>query len=259
MGLFTAILEIDVYNEIKKDKAIMDNYKLLAMQMATDEYGIPTMKFSEAQKYYDQAAQNLPEGVGLILTPFKMEDFSLRNTGNTDADLAEDATKQFWANSGVNPMLFGIGANPTSAVLELSIRTDEAIVFDVDANIAKAFNTRYKRNHNINDYIFIVTFLPQSIFNKSALVDSLTKGATYGLPVKSQLLAAYGLEPYQVLTMSNLEDNILGFTKTMLNTPLLQSSTMSPDKESGRPTNKSKGLGDSDNTERGKDNNTENR
>lgn len=259
MGLFTAILEIDVYNEIKKDKAIMDNYKLLAMQMATDEYGIPTMKFSEAQKYYDQAAQNLPEGVGLILTPFKMEDFSLRNTGNTDADLAEDATKQFWANSGVNPMLFGIGANPTSAVLELSIRTDEAIVFDVDANIAKAFNTRYKRNHNINDYIFVVTFLPQSIFNKSALVDSLTKGATYGLPVKSQLLAAYGLEPYQVLTMSNLEDNILGFTKTMLNTPLLQSSTMSPDKESGRPTNESKGLGDSDNTERGKDNNTENR
>lgn len=259
MGLFTAILEIDVYNEIKKDKAIMDNYKLLAMQMATDEYGIPTMKFSEAQKYYDQAAQNLPEGVGLILTPFKMEDFSLRNTGNTDTDLAEDATKQFWANSGVNPMLFGIGANPTSAVLELSIRTDEAIVFDVDANIAKAFNTRYKRNHNINDYIFIVAFLPQSIFNKSQLVDSLTKGATYGLPVKSQLLAAYGLEPYQVLTMSNLEDNILGFTKTMLNTPLLQSSTMSPDKESGRPTNESKGLGDSDNTERGKDNNTENR
>ena len=59
--------------------------------------------------------------------------------------------------------------------------------------------------------------------------------------------------------MSNLEDNILGFTKTMLNTPLLQSSTMSPDKESGRPTNESKGLGDSDNTERGKDNNTENR
>lgn len=259
-GLFTAILEIDVYNEIKKDKAIMDNYKLLAMQMATDEYGIPTMKFSEAEKYYNQAASNLPEGVGLILTPFKMEDFSLRNTGTTDADLAEDAVKNFWANSGVNPMLFGIGANPTSAVLELSIRTDEAIVFSVDENISKAFNTRYKRIHNINDHIFIVTFLPQSVFNKSALIDSLTKGCTYGLPLKSQLMAAYGLEPYQVLTQANLEDNILGFTKIMLNTPLLQSSTMSPDKEeSGRPTNESKGLGDSDNTERGKDNNTENR
>ena len=260
MGLFTAILDIDVYNEIKKDKAIMDNYKVLAMQMATDEYGIPTMKFADAQKYYDHAAQNLPEGVGLILTPFKIDDFSLKNSGDTDSDLAENATKQFWANSGVNPMLFGIGANPTSAVLELSIRTDEAIVFGVDENIAKSFNTRFKRIHNVNDYIFVVTFLPQSIFNKSALVDSLTKGCTYGLPLKSQLLAAYGLEPYQVLTQSNLEDDILGFTKTMLNTPLLQSSTMSPDKEeSGRPTNESKGLGDSDNTERGKDNNTENR
>lgn len=260
IGLFSAILEIDVYNEIKKDNAIMNNYKVLAMQMATDEYGIPTMKFSDAEKYYNQAAANLPEGVGLIMTPFKIEEFSLQNNKSTDGDLAEDATKQFWANSGVNPMLFGIGANPTSAVLELSIRTDECIVFTVDENIAKAFNTRFKRNHNINDHIFIIAFLPQSIFNKTTLIDSLTKGCTYGLPLKSQLLAAYGLEPYQVLTMSNLEDNILGFTKTMLNTPLLQSSTMSPDKgEVGRPSNESKGLGDSDSTELGKDNNTENR
>lgn len=47
MGLFSAILEIDIYKEIKKDGAILDNYKVLAMQMATDENGVPTMSFEK--------------------------------------------------------------------------------------------------------------------------------------------------------------------------------------------------------------------
>ena len=34
---------------------------------------------------------------------------------------------------------------------------------------------------------------------------------------------------------------------------------MSPDNEAGRPTNESQGIGTSDNTEIGQDNNTENR
>lgn len=258
MGLFSAILEIDIYKEIKKDGAILDNYKVLAMQMATDENGVPTMSFEKAKQYYDHAAQNLPEGVGLIMSPFKMDDFSLRNTGTTDDDIAENATKQFWANAGVNPLLFGIGSNPTSATLELGIRTDEAIVFYINSNIAKSFNTIYKKTNP--DYMFNVVFVDQTLFNKTTLIDSLTKGGSYGLPVKSMLLAAHGLEPFDVLTMSYLEDITLGFTDKMLRTPLLQSSTMSPDnEEGGRPTNESKGLGTSDNTQLGEDNNTENR
>lgn len=258
MGLFSAILEIDIYKEIKKDSAILDNYKVLAMQMETDENGVPTMSFEKAKQYYDHAAQNLPDGVGLIMSPFKITDFSLRNTGTTDDDIAENATKQFWANAGVNPLLFGIGNNPTSATLELGIRTDESIVFYINSIISKAFNTKFKKTNP--DYMFNIVFLEQSLFNRTNVIDSLTKGGSYGLPVKSMLLAAHGLEPFEVLSMSYLEDEVLGFTNIMLRSPLISSSTMSPDSsEGGRPTNESKGLSTSDNTQLGEDNNTENR
>lgn len=258
VGLFDAILDIDIYKEIKKDKAILDNYKVLTMQMPTDANGVPTMTFEKAGQYYDQAAANLPDGVGLIMSPFKMDEFTLQSNADGDNDLSESANKQFWHNAGVNPLLFGIGDNPTSAVLELSIRTDEAIVFNINEQIAKSFNTKYKKSNP--DFVFVISFLPQSIFNRNQIIDSITKGATYGLPVKSMLLSAYSLDPYDVLTMGNLEDNLLGFTDTMLRTPLLQSSTMSPDSDDGgRPTNESKGLSDSDSTELGRDNNTENR
>lgn len=257
VGLFPAILEIDIYKEIKKDKAILDNYKVLAMQMDTDDNGVPKMEFDAAQQYYEQAAQNLPEGVGLILSPFKITDFSLQNNGTTDGDIAEEATKMFWENAGVSALLFGLGDKPTSQSLELSIRPDEALVFNVNENICKAFNTKFRKSNP--DYMFLLNFLEQSRFNQNQLIDSLTKSATYGLPVKSKLLAAQGLSPLDVLTMSYLEDTVLGFTDVMLRTPLLQSSTMSPDNEAGRPTNESQGMGTSDNTEIGQDNNTENR
>lgn len=257
VGLFPAILEIDIYKEIKKDKAVLDNYKVLAMQMETDDNGIPNMEFEAAQKYYQQAAQNLPEGVGLILSPFKISDFSLQSSGTSDSDIAEEATKMFWENAGVSSLLFGLGDKPTSQSLELSIRPDEALVFNVNENISKAFNTKYRKTNP--DYMFSLNILEQSRFNQNQLIDSLTKSATYGLPVKSKLLAAQGLSPLDVLTMSYLEDTVLGFTEQMLRTPLLQSSTMSPDNEAGRPTNESQGIGTSDNTEIGQDNNTENR
>lgn len=257
MGLFPAILEIDIYKEIKKDKAVLDNYKVLAMQMEVDDNGVPKMDYGTAEKYYNQAAQNVPEGVGLILSPFKITDFSLQNSGTTDGDIAEEATKMFWDNAGVSALLFGLGDKPTSQSLELSIRPDEALVFKINEDIGKAFNVRYKKTNP--DYLFYINFLNQSRFNEERIIDSITKSATYGLPVKSQLMAARGQSPLQVLSMSFLEDSILGFTITMLNKPLLQSSTMSPDSEGGRPTNESLGLGTSDNTEIGQDNNTENR
>lgn len=259
VGLFPAIMEIDIYKEIKKDKAVLDNYKVLAMQMDTDDNGVPKMEFDAAEKYYDQAAQNLPEGVGLILSPFKISDFSLQSSGTSDGDIAEEATKLFWENAGVSSLLFGLGDKPTSQSLELSIRPDEAIVYNINENIGKAFNTKFRKSNP--DYMFSINFLDQSRFSVNTVIDSLTKSATYGLPVKSKLLAAQGLSPLDVLTMSFLEDTVLGFTEEMLRTPLLQSSTMSPDSEneSGRPTNESKGIGTSDNTEIGQDNNTENR
>lgn len=258
-GLFEAVLEIDVFKEIKKDRAILDNYKVLAMEMPTDEYGVPKMEYEKAKRYYNQAAAVLPDGIGLILSPFPIKEFTLQNTGESDQDLAENAVKQFWNNAGVSPLLFGIGDRPASAVLELNIRTDEAVVFNINDKIAKSFNVDFKRKLKNQDIMFFISFLPQSLFNQDRIVDSFVKACSYGLPLKSQLMASYGLEPIDVLSMCNLEDNILGFTKTCLNTPLLQSSTMSPDSENGRPSNAETGKTDSDSTESGRDNNTENR
>lgn len=257
IGLFSAILEIDLYKEIKKDKAILDNYKVLTLQIATDDNGMPKLTYEQATPWYNQAVSNIPDGVGAIMTPFKMDALSLGDNKTQDGDIAEDAQKMFWENAGVSALLFGIGDKPTSQSLELSVKPDESLVFSMNESIAKCFNTRFKKSKH--SYTFVLNFLEQSRFNKNQVIDSLLKAASYGLPVKSKLMAAYGVSPLKALSMSYLEDSVLKFTIDILNKPLLQSSTMSPDKETGRPTNESKGLSTSDSTEVNREANTENR
>lgn len=256
VGLISAILEIDLYKEIKKDKAMLDNYKVLTMQIETDDSGMPKLNFEDSQKWYRQAVSNIPEGVGAIMTPFKMQSLSLGDSGSQNNDMAEESQKAFWENAGVSSLLFGIGDKPTSQSLELSIRPDESLVFNINNSIAKVFNLKHKKEkHKI---LFTIDILEQSRFNSSSYIDSLIKAASFGLPVKSKLMAAYGISPLKALSMIYLEDDVLKFTVDCLNKPLLQSSTMSPDKE-GRPTNESKGLGVSDSTENNQDASIENR
>ena len=257
VGLFDSVLDVGEYSQIKKDRTVAQNSKIITLEMSTNDSGLPAMDLEIARPYYDMVSNSVPDNVGVALAPFKFGNFNLQDTNQSDNDIAMEANKNFWNNAGVSSLLFGVGDNPTSQTLLLSVKTDEVAMFKLNTQIARVIDVRYRR---INPKcLFSINFLEQSIFNKEEVTTQLIKGSTYGLPNRLMVIASLGLEPIDAINMIFLEEQVFRFTIDSLNRPLLQSSTLSPDSEGGRPTNESQGLGTSDSTEKGMDNNGENR
>lgn len=242
-GLILGVLDIEDYKLLKKAKTEIDNYKVLAMKMDADENGVPKMDYEMAMKYYGQASANIPDGIGLILSPFTITDFSFQKSSVADSDAVNESEENFWSSSGTSPLLFGSAKNTTSTSMELSIRNDELISFAVMNQIQRYFNMKTKKLDL--PYSFEMKFLEQSIYNETKVQDSYLKAGQYGVSGTKLLYAnSLGLEPADINGMAYLEDDILGVGKNIFVRPLISSNTLSNgsvDNAGGRPTNESKG------------------
>ena len=242
-GIFKEVLDLDDYRLLAKAKTEMGNYKVLAMKQDVDDNGVPKLDFEVAEKYYNQAAQNLPEQVGLILSPFDIEAFTFDKSNVADTDDVNKAENQLWSATGTNPLLFGASKITSANSLLLSIKSDEMIAYKLVHKIERAFNLIQKLKGR--PYQFRVHFLDQSVYNREVVQDSMLKGATYGVPgAKTKYAAALGMTPSDIVGMSYLEDEVLGFTVDCFNRPMLSSYTRSssdPTDTGGRPTNESLG------------------
>lgn len=238
-GCFKAIIDLETYQEIKKDGAILDNYKLINYTVETDKDGIPALPFEQIEKYYNQIAGVVPEGIGIAVNPFKAEGITLKDTQNAANDYTEDATRDLFNNMGISPLLFGVGSNPTYKVIELSLIVDASMMMKVLKQIERVFNVKFQREMSIHgDYLFEVRFLEQNTFNKDEVADRLQKSSMYGLPSKLLYAAAIGQEPIDAYTASYLENDVLGCGIKIYNRPLISSNTLSGgniESEGGRP------------------------
>ena len=242
-GVFKEILDLEDYRLLAKAKTEVDNYKVLVMTQQTDSDGIPKMDYKLAKKYYDQAAANLPDGIGLILTPFPMSDFSFDNATVKDTDEVNQARDTLWASAGTSPLIFGSTEATSSSSLILSTKPDEEITFVLLSQLERNFNLLQKLKNRA--YGFKIKFLRQSIYNKTDMQNSYAKAAQYGVTGSKLLYAAsVDLSPCDVYGLAYLEDEVLGLTVTSFNKPMVSSYVQSgsADNEAGRPTNESKGL-----------------
>ena len=236
-GAFKAIIDLDTYQEIKKDGAILDNYKLINYKVETDADGNPALPYEQVQKYYNQIAGAVPEGIGIAVNPFTAQGITLKDTSNTQIDYTEDATRDLFNNIGVSPLLFGVGNNPTYKVIELSLIVDASMMMKLLRQIERVFNVKYQKEMKAReDYLFEIYFLDQNTFNKDEVANRMQKAASYGLPSKLWYAAAIGQEPIDAYTASYLENDILGCGVDIYNRPLISSNTLSGGEvEVGRP------------------------
>ena len=234
-GAFKAIIDLETYQEIQKDGAILDNYKLINYTVETDSDGNPALSYQQIEKYYQQIAGAVPEGIGIAVNPFKAEGITLKDTTNAAKDYTEDATKDLFNNIGISPLLFGLGANPTYKVIELSLIVDASMMMKVLRQIERVFNVKYQREMSIHgDYLFEIVFLDQNSFNKDEVANRMQKSGMYGLPSKLLYAAALGQEPIDAYGASYLENDVLGCGVDIYNRPLISSNTLS-NGEVGRP------------------------
>ena len=238
-GCFRAIIDLDTYMELQKDGAILDNYKLINYTVETDSDGNPSLPFEQVQKYYNQIAGEVPEGIGVAVNPFKAQGITLKDTSNTTKDYTEDATNDLFANMGLSPLLFGLGKNPTYKVIELSLNIDAMMMMKLLRQIERVYNVKYQIEHSKkSDIPLEIYFLDQSAFNKKEVADSYKNGGIYGLPTKLCYAAACDQEPIDAITASYLENDVLDCGVEIYNRPLISSNTLSNgevDNEGGRP------------------------
>jgi hypothetical protein len=230
------------------------------MKIDCDENGAPKMDFGIAKKYYNEACEHIPEGIGLILSPFAIDEFSFQKSAVSEDDAVNQAENEFWAGTGTHGMMFGSTKASSSSSLEMATKPDEKITFKILDQVSRYFNKQIKIMNL--PYYFKQKFLDQSIFNKDEVCNRYLKASQYGVSgAKLCYAASLDMSPSDVIGMAYLENEILEITDKMFTSPLISSNTMSPDKNDGvgKPTNKSKGENVTDSGEQTQEDDENNR
>lgn len=236
-GLFLDIFSIDDFKLLQKAKAEADNYKVLSAKIETDDDGFPKMDYPLAEKYYGQMAGNLPSGIGLLLSPFNIDEFSFQTSATADRNNVTESINTFWQGAGSPSSLFGGGDISSSGAMSIAVKPDEALAFSILSQFERFINMRFKKLDL--KYPFKLKFSRLSIFNQDEYNNRLSKAASLGLPVKLEYASALGLSPSEALGLTYLEEDVLGLSKKVwLNVPV-SSNTVSGD--AGRPSNADNG------------------
>lgn len=255
-GSFDSIFDIDGFKQLRKDKEELGNYMVLTQKLpirADSDDNNDFLIDKEFMNYFhNQASNTVPDNVGVITSPMEIEPIRF-DTDKADRDGVGKATRDFWEGNGTSQLLFS-SENNSSAGLQMSIRSDEQIVFTVLTQIERWLN-RYLKSR-FSDLNFNVSILPVTRYNQSDVYKMYLEGGQFGVPVKSHLSASLGLDPIEVMNMSHLENDLLKMHEEWI--PLQSSHTMTEEGAEGadgRPKKDAKDLSDEASKGRDKDSN----
>lgn len=239
-GVFADIFDIEDYKGLRKMETIMGNYKFIVEKIPLRTNSTNNNDFLIDLKtvglFHNKTATLLPDEIGIFSTPFDIQTIEFKKDNSTVDDVA-NAERAFYSGSGANQMLFN-GSNSTQASLTKSINADEAEIFFLLRQIEAIIGTKIK-NEIKGSYKFRLKMLNTTVFNIKDKSDELLKNAQYGLPVKLMLCASLGLTPSATVSMSFLENDILGLSQNFI--PLQSSHTSSgeevvdADNKGGKP------------------------
>jgi hypothetical protein len=255
-GTFDAIFDIEGFKQLRKDKEELGNYMIvtqeLPMRKDSENNNDFMIDLKMMQYFHNMAIDTVPENVGVITSPMKMEALKF-DRDRVDSDGVGKATRDFWNDTGTSQLLFSSDSS-TSQGLLMSIKSDEEIVFAVLTQIERWLN-RYLK-FQFNDLMFNVDILHVTRYNQKEIFDMYMQAGQFGVPVKNRLSAVVGLDPIETMNMAYLENDLLKMHEEWI--PLMSSHTMGEDAiagqqsgADGRPKKKASEI--SDETARGKD------
>lgn len=247
-GILREIYDLEDYKQLRGEKTALENYAMVAMTLPMDDEGRWMIDFDKARDFWRNLDNVLPEEIGSILTPMKLDKISFERSHTGDVDTVAEAEENLFTAAGVSSLLFN-NAKASATALLLSIKADQAITY----GIVKAIEDMVNRFIQYQSYgkNFKVTFLDISPFNRKEASDAYLKACTYGIPMISYFCAAQGLGQAELDTMSYLEGDVLGlvdmFDPLRNSAQMSASSTTDPDvnEEGGRPVKDDSELTDS--------------
>lgn len=230
VGVLESLYDIEDFKSLKKAKTEIDNYKLLVLHVPYDnKEGDFEMDLEIAKEYYHMMGSQLPENIGLVLSPMKIEDFNFEKD-KADDDNVSRSVRDYWSSAGVSELLFN-GDKSNSVTINSSIKADESMVFSVLRSLERWLNRKLKFESGV--YKFKVMMLDISIYNKKEFQESVLKGGQFGIPIKTMVGASYGYSPNDLLGMAFLENEVYEYQNQFI--PLQSSHTQGNEDEGGAP------------------------
>lgn len=228
-GTFPDIFDIADYKALMKAKTEQQNYKLLTMRIPFKN-GRPEIPESLAISYYDQLGEELPERIGLALTPMDIDSIDFDKSSVNDVDTVAQSENNFFRASGTSNLIMGNEKLTSSSALMLSIEADAALTYGLLRQMERWINRKLKRL--TGTYHFKLTFLNTTIYNRDKVQQQLVQAAQYSFPVKFAAASAFGLTPSDVEGLIRLENSVIGLQDLMI--PVVSTHTQSSD-DGGRP------------------------
>lgn len=238
VGVFKSIYDIEDYKALKLASTTMNNYKFIVQKIPIRDKSERNNDFlidlNNVTMFHNKTSATLPDGIGLITTPFEVETINF-SKDTSETDNVQEAEREFYASAGTSSFLFNNNGSSSSSLTK-SILVDEAEVFTLLRQIERHINRKIKKEVK-GTFNFRVKILNTTVQNKDSVIEKYLQSAQYGLPVKLMLGSALGLSPSSMTSMAYLENVILDLTNQLI--PLSSSHTQSGNidatDEGGRP------------------------
>jgi hypothetical protein len=233
IGVFESLLDISDFKELQKAKEVIDNYKLITMQIPineqSDEPDNYLISAEHAQIFQNNVESVVPDQIGVATVPLKVDVIDFERD-KVDKNKVNDATAQYFSEAGVSKVLFSSEANGSIGV-NYSIITDENVAFTILRQLERWTN-RFLKNIK-GAYQFRAVFPDVTRFNRKEVIATTLSNAQSGLPEKSKLLAVSGSNPSASTVMTFFENEVLELTDKLI--PLQSAHTQSGKDGKGAP------------------------
>ena len=232
ISVFNDLYDISDFKDMNKAKVEMDNTKFIGFDMENkgkdsqrpDDFLLET----ETMKTWFTFIQSCLQGrVGAFMSPMPFHEISFP-AQTSDVDNVSNSIKSFWSATGVADVL--VGENKNAGTLKYSIKTDEALLFNVYKQIGRILSRKFKQ---ISNGLFMVQLPDLTIFNIQEEFDKNLKASQYGYQgARTMVEATMKLSQNQAMGLGFMENILLKKQENMF--PVTSSYTMTGD-ENGAP------------------------
>lgn len=233
--LFEGIIDLIDLQSIVSEKDALSIYKLLIAKIDTlsgakdpDDFEID---LNTAVDFYNKMSAQLPESIGIALSPMKIEPIEFEKNATEDVNEISNANSNLWEAAGVSQVM-------DSARLTGATAVRAAMVFDglyAIKPLLAQIEARVNRwlNYVLPNNGMRVKYIEVTPYTKDEKIKAVKEAATLGIPVKMQYASLLGLSPLDVFSMAYLENDILGLHEKWI--PLQSSYTQGANDIAGAP------------------------
>jgi hypothetical protein len=232
-GLFEPIIDLIDLQSLMAVKDSLDIYKLLVMRIPLLNSQNPddmALSLELAKKFYNKAVEDLPDEIGLILSPMEVDSISFDKNATSDTNAIADSYENLMEETGISQIFSASRLSGASSV-KMSMLTDalfatKGIMQQVEAFVNERIQMEYPNSAAYIKFIDVVTYTREERINQ------VEKAASLGLPVKQEYMTLLGYDPLETMASDWLETK-LGMSTEKFIHPLVSSHTQSGSSDTG--------------------------